>query len=139
MIDETVSEQEEEGECDADNEFGCDSVRVSSKPSRLHFDESMKMQKQTSLTPMHQAQKSFEQQEQKLIVEIDNSEELNEQVSCSAKDEKPPSSASSERQSQAEEFVRTPKVQSLIQQMVLLKSGKKLEMQSSIRVTERQI
>merc|ERR1712070_131430 len=106
-------------------------MRVSSKPSRLHFDESMKMQKQTSLTPMHQAQKTFDQQEQKLIVEIDNTEESHEQASCSAKDDDKPSSVSSERQSQAEEFVKTPKVQSLIQQMVLLKSGKKMEVQSS--------
>lgn len=50
LIDDTETENEEPG---------CDSVRVSSKPSRLQFDDSLQVKKQTSMTPVHQATKSF--------------------------------------------------------------------------------
>lgn len=65
-----MDETESEGE-----DFGCDSVKVSSKPSRLHFDESIQMNKQASLTPVHQATKSFDQNDKKLIIKIDTANE----------------------------------------------------------------
>lgn len=60
-------------------------MKVSSKPSRLQIDESMQLlNKQTSLTPVHQAQKTFKQQsEKKLVVKIDalNDQSINCMVS----------------------------------------------------------
>lgn len=122
IIEDTVSEQDEEFAA------GCsDSVKVSSKPSRLNFGgESIQMKKQTSLTPVHQAQKSFvaqaEEQDKQLIIEIDNTdEEAVSQANSSAPKESNSVQSSSV---QAFEFVKTPKVQSLIRQIVQLKSGR---------------
>jgi len=117
--DDTETEKGEE-------EQGCDSVRVSSKPSRLHFDDSLQMKQQTSMTPVHQATKSFQHNDKKLIIEIDGTDESEAKCTISdhsAKDEKPELNSVNSSSVQVDEFVRTPKVQSLIHQIVRLKAG----------------
>ena len=47
-------------ETESEREFEMDSVRVQSKPSPIVFDESIHMQKQQSMTPIHQASKTLE-------------------------------------------------------------------------------
>jgi len=113
MIEDTETEN-----CDDDQV--CDSVRVSSKPSKLQFDESLQMRKQTSMTPVHQATKSFQNNDKKLIIQIDSTSDH------SAKDDKqiPELNSVNSSSVQVDEFVRTPKVQSLIHQIVRLKAGR---------------
>lgn len=111
---------------ESESEYGCDSVKVSSKPARLDLQEAIQVNKQTSLTPVHQAEKTFKQQsEKKLVIKIDamNDQSINCVVSHdsqSARNEKPESEQSSS--DKASEFVKTPKVQSLIQEIVRIKA-----------------
>lgn len=117
MIEDTETEN-----CDDDQI--ADSVRVSSKPSRLQFDDSLHMKKQASMTPVHQATKSFEHNDKKLIIQIDGLDQTESRSSDhSGKDEKP-ELHSVNSSVQVDEFVRTPKVQSLIHQIVRLKAGR---------------
>merc|ERR1711981_1214232 len=112
---------EDDTETEKDEDQVCDSVKVSSKPSRLHFDDSLQMKKQTSMTPVHQATKSFEHNDKKLIIKIDGADASDVKCSISersAKDEKNSINSSSV---QVDEFVKTPKVQTLIHQIVRLK------------------
>lgn len=104
--DDTETEKGEE-------EQGCDSVRVSSKPSRLQLDDSLQMKQQTSMTPVHQATKSFQHNDKKLIIEIDGTDESEARCTISdhsAKDEKPELNSVNSSSVQVDEFVRTPKV-----------------------------
>lgn len=133
LIDETESEAED---------VGCDSVRVSSKPSPLHFGENMQMKKQTSLTPVHQANKTFEQADKKLIIKIEGvSDErpVSQQDSSSIKDEKPEVNSVMSSSVQASEFVKTPKVQSLIRQIINLKASHRNNQQSNFKMDQPQI
>jgi len=68
-------------ETESESEYGCDSVKVSSKPSKLNLQEAIQVQKQQSLTPQHQPEKAFKQQsDKKLVVQIDA---MNEQsINC---------------------------------------------------------
>lgn len=132
LIDETESENEE---------FGCDSVRVSSKPSPLHFGENIQMKKQTSLTPVHKADKTFEQNDKKLIIKIEgvsDEQPMSQQDSSSVKDEKPDVQSVMSSSVQASEFVKTPKVQSLIRQIINLKTNQK-NRQSKFKFDQPQI
>lgn len=119
MIEDTETEN-------CDDDLIADSVRVSSKPSRLQFDDSLQMKKQTSMTPVHQATKSFVHNDKKLIIQIegiDQSESKCTSSDHSGKDDKPELN-SVNSSVQVDEFVRTPKVQSLIHQIVRLKAGR---------------
>lgn len=120
MIEDTETEK-----CDDDQ--ACDSVRISSKPTKLQFDDSLQMRKQTSMTPVHQATKSFEHNDKKLIIQIDGLDDSEPKCTISddsVKDEKPELNSVNSSSVQVDEFVRTPKVQSLIHQIVRLKAGR---------------
>jgi hypothetical protein len=128
-------------------------VKVSSKPSRLQLDETIQLiNKQTSLTPVHQAGKTFNQQnDKKLVVKIDalNDQSINCMVSHdsqSVKDDKAAEENFEQSSSdKASEFVKTPKVQSLIQEIVRIKANRNKQQnnqeinQKMVSEIERQI
>jgi len=105
LVDETESERDED--------YG-ESMLVSSKPSRIQIDgECIPLKKQTSLTPMHQPNKTFEENGRELVIEIDNTSDrpVSQDDYTSANEQSQSAQSSSV---QASEFVKTPKVQSLI-------------------------
>lgn len=144
-----IKENEDIHADDTESEIEEHSVKIASKPSRLNFGDSIQLKKQTSMTPVHQAAKSFgDQSDKKLIVQIEgtSSGSLNCSVkddSCSAKDEKPELNSVQSSSVQANEFVKTPKVQSLIRQIIRLKAArdnkKNLKSEQPTQVTEKQI
>lgn len=70
VVDQTISENMED---DKESINECDSVNVS---SNLKFNECiLQMKKEKSLTPVHQANKSFEQKDRQLILEIEGTED----------------------------------------------------------------
>ena len=104
QIDETESERDED--------YG-ESMLASSKPSRIQIDgECIPLKKQTSLTPVHQPNKTFEDNGRELIIEIDNTSDRPVSQDYDTANEQSQSGQSSSVQ--ASEFVKTPKVQSLI-------------------------
>lgn len=115
-VDETESERDED--------YGCESMLVSSKPSRIQLDgECIPLKKQTSLTPVHQPNKAFEENGRELIIEIDNTSDRPVSEDGAPADEQSQSAQSSSVQ--PSEFVKSPKVQSLIRQIVNLKASRK--------------
>lgn len=130
LVDETESERDED--------YG-ESMLVSSKPSRIQIDgECIPLKKQTSLTPMHQPNKTFEENGRELVIEIDNTSDrpVSQDDYTSANEQSQSAQSSSV---QASEFVKTPKVQSLIRQIVNLKANHKKNNQYAPKVTEQQI
>jgi len=133
------NDQIDETESEKDEDYGCESMLVSSKPSRIQIDgECIPLKKQTSLTPMHQPNKTFEENGRELIIEIDNTSDRPVSQDCLSANEQSQSAQSSSVQ--ASEFVKTPKVQSLIRQIVNLKAiHKKSNQYAAPKVTLQQI
>lgn len=96
------------------------------------FDDSMQMNKQISMTPVHQASKTFEQNaERKLIIKIEATEDkyqpkctISHDSNSAANEEQPELNSVVSSQERASQIMQTPKMQNLIKQIVRLKANR---------------